>query len=203
MPYLCIRIFNDTDMNTLQRIGKVTKNMRVARGLSQEQFCAQCGIDQHYISNIENGQRNISIDVVERISGFFGLSLSQFFAVVETLCENPVNYGMVREDEPHQKSGLVSAEAMESSYTRWMKQQGLSDRTVKSYSSNTANNIDVQNIINGVAGTLNMYNVTKRQQLDRIIERIKRSEFDQTGHSMYSAGLKKWREYLIVTGRIS
>ena len=190
-------------MNTLQRIGKVTKNMRVARGLSQEQFCAQCGIDQHYISNIENGQHNISIDVVERISGFFGLSLSQFFAVVETLRETPAGYGRVREDEPRQKSGPVSAEAMESSYTRWMKQQGLSDRTVKSYSSNTANSIDVQNIINGIAGIQNMYNVTNCQQLDRIVERIKGSEFDQTGHSMYSAGLKKWREYLIATGRIS
>lgn len=171
-------------MNTLQRIGKVTKNMRVARGLSQEQFCAQCGIDQHYISNIENEQRNISIDVVERISGFFGLSLSLFFAVVETLRETPAGYGMVRKNEPRQKSGPVSAKAMDSSYTRWMKQQGLSDRTVKSCSSNTATSVYVKNIINGIVGTQNMYNVTNSQQLDLIIKTIRGGKFDQTLHSM-------------------
>ena len=43
-------------------------------------FCSQCGIDQHYISNIENGQRTLSVDMVERVASFFGLSLSQFLA---------------------------------------------------------------------------------------------------------------------------
>lgn len=201
-------------MNTLQKIGKVTKNMRVARGLSQEQFCNQCGIDQHYISNIENGQRNVSVDVVERIADFFGLSLSQFFAAVETYIETSISNGsfieseppttsIVSEPKPRSSSRQTKVKIDETSYTRWMKLQRLSDRTIKSYSSNTANCIEVQSIIQGVAGTLNMYEVTSLHHLNRIIDIIKNSEFDQTGHSMYSAGVKKWRDYLKATNQIS
>lgn len=194
-------------MNTLQKIGKVTKNMRVARGLSQEQFCSQCGIDQHYISNIENGQRNISIDVVERISSFFGLSLTQFFAAVETMqsytAEEPHNGPVVvSESTPRtHRSNPIPYDATEQSYVRWMKNQGLSKRTMNSYSTNTVNCIDVQNIIKNIAGTQNLYNITDRNKLKRIIQKIKESEFDKIGHSMYSSGVKKWMAYLDATNQ--
>ena len=71
------------NMNTLEKIGKFIKALRTKKGLSQEKLCSQCGIDQHYISNIENGYRNLSVEIVERVASFFGLSLSQFFAGVE------------------------------------------------------------------------------------------------------------------------
>ena len=70
-------------MNTLEKIGKFIKALRTKKGLSQEMLCSQCGIDQHYISNIEKGYRNLSVEIVERVASFFGLSLSQFFAGVE------------------------------------------------------------------------------------------------------------------------
>jgi len=66
-------------MNTQEKIGQIVKRLRQERHLSQEQLSSQCGIDQHYISNIESGQRNVSVEVVERLASFFNLSLSSFF----------------------------------------------------------------------------------------------------------------------------
>ena len=195
-------------MNTLQKIGNVTKNMRNARGLSQEQFCNLCGIDQHYISNIENGQRNLSIDVIERISKFFGLTLTQFFAAVEAVTEKADdNFG--HEDEPAKREYISRTSYThrsnhitdpQTSFADYIRRQGRSKGTVDKYSSNTPNCLDVQKIIKEVTGTTsNMYSVTDIHLLDEIIRRVRYSEFDEIGHCMYSAGLKKYKQYLIDT----
>lgn len=193
-------------MNTLQKIGLVTKNMRNARGLSQEQFCNLCGIDQHYISNIENGQRNLSIDVIERISKFFGLTLAQFFAAVEVVVENKED-NFAHEEEPskreyttrtsytHRNNHIVDPQ---NAFAEYIKKQGRSQGTIEKYSSNTPNCLDVQKIIKEVTGTTyNMYGVTDIHLLDEIIKRVHNSDFDVIGHSMYSAGLKKYKQFLI------
>lgn len=171
-------------MTTQEKIGFVIKALRTRRGLSQEQFCAQCGIDQHYVSNIENGQRNISIEVVERIAKFFNLSLSQFFAGVET----------VEEIKP---TVVLSMMIGPDEFAIYMHGEGLSDRTVDKYSKGTPNCEGVQRIIKDVTGvTDNMYHVSDIDQLDEIIDMVKDSEFDKVGHSMYSAGLKKYKVFL-------
>lgn len=189
-------------MNTLQRIGQVTKNMRVARGLSQEQFCAQCGIDQHYISNIENGQRNISVDVVERISTFFRLTLCEFFAAVETVQMHSQKSSMVCETNRHHQTCTYSAETIKEKFIRYLKAQGFSQRTINSYSNNTPNSMDVRNIIFQVANTQNMYELTSKNDLKHIIEKVSSSIFNKTGHNMYSAGIKKYLQFLIDLGMV-
>lgn len=175
-------------MNTQEKIGKIIKALRTKRGLSQEVFCSQCGIDQHYISNIENGQRNLSVDMVERIAFFFNLSLSQFFAGVEA-------YEVLRAEEKtsEKRAHTVSHDDFE----RFMKEQGLSERTVKKYSSDTPNSPSVQDIIREVTGiTDDMYHVRDIKVIEQIIDKVSGSDFDRIGHSMYSAGLKKYRSYL-------
>lgn len=41
-----------------------------------------------------------------------------------------------------------------------------------------------------------MYDVSDIVMLDRIIERVANSDFNIIGHSMYSAGLKKFKLFL-------
>lgn len=172
-------------MNTLEKIGQLIKLLRVGRGLSQEQFCNQCGIDQHYISNIENGQRNLSIAFVEKIALFFNMSLGQFFSEVDNIVSS------------HPQTPVLNSGTTRERFISFMNSQGLSERTIGKYSNDAPNCQGVQQIILSVTGrTDDMYHVQNVSDLETIIEKVQESEFDQTGHSMYSAGLKKFKSFL-------
>ncbi len=175
-------------MNTLEKIGCVTRRLRTSRGLSQDQFCVQCGIDQHYISNIENGQRNLSIVLIEKIASFFNLSLSRFFAEVENIKDNQLSTST-----PSQSNN-----SMKERFVVYMTNQGLSARTIEKYSNGTPNSLSVQQIIRSVTGrTDDMYHLNDIREIDSIIQKVLNSDFDRIGHSMYSAGLKKYKAFLL------
>lgn len=60
-----------------------------------------------------------------------------------------------------------------------MGNQGLSERTIKKYSSVTPNSHVVQDIIREITGiTDDMYHVRNLAELDRIIKRVSESDFD-------------------------
>ena len=125
-------------MTTLEKIGKVIKDLRTGSGLSQEQLCTKCRIDQHYISNIENGQRNLSIEFIERIADYFHLTLTEFFAKVDSIDNRTV--GQIGSSH----RGYISQEG----FVQFMEAQKLSERTIKKYSSDVPNSVNVKSIIN-------------------------------------------------------
>lgn len=51
------------------------KQLRLERGLSQEEFAEQCGLHRTYIGSIERGERNVSIDNIERIATALGVEV--------------------------------------------------------------------------------------------------------------------------------
>lgn len=174
-------------MTTLEKIGKAIKDLRVNKGLSQEQFCTQCHIDQHYISNIENGHRNLSIEFVERIAKFFNLTLVEFFLKVDT----------IEASSKSKDCSVLMKNTSQESFAKFMERQKLSENTIKKYSSDVPNSMNVKAIITDITGlTDNMYHVTDHSQLEMIIERVANEEFDKVGQRMYSCGLKKYVAYL-------
>ena len=70
-------------MGIQTKIGKAIILLRKERGISQETFANESGIDRRYMSDIENGKRNLSIDMIERICDHLGKKISEFFVVVE------------------------------------------------------------------------------------------------------------------------
>jgi len=42
-------------------IGRNVRRYRVAKGLTQEELSARCDFDQRYISQVETGQRNLTV----------------------------------------------------------------------------------------------------------------------------------------------
>ena len=44
------------------------RRLRKARGLSQEAFADECSLHRTYIGSIERGERNVSIDNIERMA---------------------------------------------------------------------------------------------------------------------------------------
>lgn len=51
-----------------QLFGEKIRILRVERGLSQEELAFRCGLHRTYISDIERGTRNVSLDNINKLS---------------------------------------------------------------------------------------------------------------------------------------
>ncbi len=72
-------------MTTAEKLGRVIVELRKAKGVSQETMANEAQIGRKYMSDIENGKRNLSLDLLERIAHYFNLSLSELFKKIEQL----------------------------------------------------------------------------------------------------------------------
>lgn len=59
------------------------KKLRTERGISQERLAADAGIDRAYLSEIERQLGNASVDLLDRLAGVLGVSVSTFFVLPE------------------------------------------------------------------------------------------------------------------------
>jgi len=48
--------------------GKRLRELREAKGISQEALAYEAGLDRTYISSIERGKRNVSLENIERLA---------------------------------------------------------------------------------------------------------------------------------------
>jgi transcriptional regulator with XRE-family HTH domain len=55
------------------RLGHNIRQLREAKGWSQEDYADRAGIHRTYVSDIERGRRNPTITVVEKLAGPFGV----------------------------------------------------------------------------------------------------------------------------------
>ena len=61
-------------MDIRKQIGLNAKTLRDAKGLSQEKLSFETGIHRTYISDIERGARNPSLEVIERLAIGLGVT---------------------------------------------------------------------------------------------------------------------------------
>lgn len=66
-------------MSIKEKVGKRLRELRNAKGLSQEKFSFECDLDRTYIASIELGKRNVSIVNIEKISNALDVSINEFF----------------------------------------------------------------------------------------------------------------------------
>ena len=67
-------------MNTLQtQFGKRVRELRLARGLSQEKLAFRSGVHRTYLGGIEQGKRNPSLRNIAAIAEALDVALSQLF----------------------------------------------------------------------------------------------------------------------------
>lgn len=63
----------------LFQFGQTIRNLRLSKGISQENFANICGLHRTYISDVELGKRNISLENIEKMSRALGISLPDLF----------------------------------------------------------------------------------------------------------------------------
>jgi transcriptional regulator with XRE-family HTH domain len=61
----------------LARFGQRVRELRRAKGLSQEGFAAECGLDRTYMGGIERGERNLALRNIDLIANTLGVTLSE------------------------------------------------------------------------------------------------------------------------------
>ncbi len=66
-----------------EKFGKRVRDLRTKKGVSQEALAFKAGIDRTYMTSVENGKRNISIQNIEKIIRALGVSFSEFFSDIK------------------------------------------------------------------------------------------------------------------------
>jgi transcriptional regulator with XRE-family HTH domain len=66
-----------------RRFGELVRRLRQERGYSQEEFSFRVGLHQTYISSVERGERNVTIQTADRIAKALGTKLSELFGELE------------------------------------------------------------------------------------------------------------------------
>ena len=74
-------------MNIHEKFGLAVATLRKERGYSQERFAFEANIARKYMSDIENGKRNVSLDVIKRIADKLEIRVSELFQEVEKVGE--------------------------------------------------------------------------------------------------------------------
>ncbi len=77
-----------------QRFGKAIRRRRRELDLSQEELAERAELHRTYISNIERGELNPSLETMEKLVKALDISVSALFA----------NYGIEVESEPESRS---------------------------------------------------------------------------------------------------
>ncbi len=66
-------------MNIKEKFGKKVNQLRVQKGFSIEHLANISNVDRNYISDIEKGKRNVSIEIMEKIIAAFTTDITTFF----------------------------------------------------------------------------------------------------------------------------
>jgi transcriptional regulator with XRE-family HTH domain len=66
-------------MDIKQKVGQRVKELRKELNLSQEALANKAEVDRTYMTDVENGRRNISVEILEKIIAALDISVTEFF----------------------------------------------------------------------------------------------------------------------------
>jgi transcriptional regulator with XRE-family HTH domain len=62
-----------------KQFGKRIRQLREAKGLSQEKLAELCGLHRNYVGMVERGERNIALKNISTLAKTFKLTLRDLF----------------------------------------------------------------------------------------------------------------------------
>lgn len=66
-------------MDIKLKVGQRIKELRKQLELSQEGLAYKAEVDRTYVTDVENGRRNVSLEILERIIKALDVSIADFF----------------------------------------------------------------------------------------------------------------------------
>ena len=66
-------------MNVKEEFGLRVKSLRLTKMMSQEKLAEHSGLHRTYISSLELGHRNVSLETIEKLSRALSCEMSDFF----------------------------------------------------------------------------------------------------------------------------
>ena len=66
-------------MDIKLKVGQRIKELRKELELSQEALALKAEVDRTYVTDVENGRRNVSLEILERLIKALNVSFTEFF----------------------------------------------------------------------------------------------------------------------------
>lgn len=66
--------------HVLLTFGERVRELRKAKGLSQEELAMACDLDRTYVGGVERGERNVSLINIEKLSLALGVTIKGLFS---------------------------------------------------------------------------------------------------------------------------
>ena len=71
-------------MNINTQLGMRIRYLRKQKGMSQEDLALESGVNKNYLSDLERGERNPTVLVMEKIATALGIDLSTLFKGIQS-----------------------------------------------------------------------------------------------------------------------
>lgn len=71
------------EMDIKEKIGQRIKQLRKEIAISQEALANEAEVDRTYVTDVENGRRNVSVEILERLIKALKVSIAEFFDAKE------------------------------------------------------------------------------------------------------------------------
>ena len=66
-------------MDIKLKVGQRIRQLRKELNLSQEALALKAEVDRTYVTDVENGRRNVSLEILEKLIKALGVSFTEFF----------------------------------------------------------------------------------------------------------------------------
>ena len=72
-------------MKAQEQLGMRIRFLRQQKKWSQEDLALESNVNKNYICDLENGRRNPSLEILERLADAFSITLEELFKGIETI----------------------------------------------------------------------------------------------------------------------
>ena len=72
-------MFDLSIMDIKVKVGQRIKQLRKEIELTQEALAYNAEVDRTYVTDVENGRRNVSVEILERLIKALQVSIAEFF----------------------------------------------------------------------------------------------------------------------------